>query len=210
MTTFRGDSTRVVHPLFQTEDGGSIPTSPIQLHVGRISVDLAIDLNAKWHSRLPVLDKSNVIRTKHLVCFGAEFANVWYACAVWTNPVARLLNDKPWLELRRFAMAPDCPANSGSRLLRIMVSYIRRNYPDIEKVMSYQDTAVHTGTIYSAAGWLPAYSGKGSSWTRPNRKRNDAQATGDKVRWEKEVRALAVTESTSYPIVSKDGGSGQI
>lgn len=187
--TYRGDSTRVVHPLFQTEDGGSIPTSPLQLHVGRISVDLAIDLNAAWHSRLPILDKSNIVRTKQLICFGAEFANVWYACAVWTNPVARLLNDKDWLELRRFAMAPDCPANSGSRLLRIMVSYIRKSYPGIQKVMSYQDTAVHAGTIYSAAGWLPSHFEKNRDWNRPNRKRDaPQQASGDKVRWEKDMQ----------------------
>ena len=29
---------RLVHPLFQAEGGGSIPTSPLQLHVGRIAV----------------------------------------------------------------------------------------------------------------------------------------------------------------------------
>lgn len=187
MSIFCGDSTRVVHPLFQTEDGGSIPTSPLQLHVGRISVDLAIDLNAAWHSRLPVLDKSNIVRTKHLLCFGAEFSNVWYACAVWTNPIARAHNDKPWLELRRFAMAPDCPPNSGSRLLKIMMGHIRRDYPLIARVMSYQDTAVHKGTIYAAAGWQPVHSLKNSDWDRPNRKRAEQQAGGDKVRWEKEL-----------------------
>jgi hypothetical protein len=182
-----GDSTRVVHPLFQTEDGGSIPTSPLQLHVGRISVDLAIALNAKWHSRLPIVDKSNVIRTKQLACYGAEFGNVWYASAIWTNPVARLLNNRSWMELRRLALAPDAPANSGSRLLRIMVSQIRREYPQVVKVISYQDTDVHLGTIYAAAGWVAAAKSQDGGWDRPNRSRKAAVAPGAKVRWEKDL-----------------------
>ncbi len=187
--TICGDSTRVVHPLFQTEDGGSIPTSPLQLHLGRISVDLAIELNAIWHSRLPVVEKSNIVRTSELVCFGAEFANVWYASAIWTNPIARRLNGRGWLELRRFALAPDAPANSGSRLLRVMTGQIKQAYPQITKLISYQDVAVHAGTIYSAAGWVNANFSDHKSNLWDTRKRNFNQATGGKVRWEKDIRS---------------------
>ena len=35
-----GERIRVVHPLFQVEGGGSIPTSPLQLTVGRIDKKL--------------------------------------------------------------------------------------------------------------------------------------------------------------------------
>lgn len=184
MTEFSGDSTRVVHPLFQVGDGGSIPTSPLQLHIGQISVGLAIELNSIWHSRLPMVDKSNIVRTKFLMCFGAEFGNVWYAAAIWTNPIARLLNDKPFLELRRFAIAPDAPRNTASRMLRVMTDHLRKMCPNITTLISYQDEAVHKGTIYKAAGWQPTLRNKDGGWDRPNRKRGDPQAPTAKTRWE--------------------------
>ena len=86
-----GESIRVVHPLFQVEGGGSTPTSPLQLHVGEISLDMAIRLNELWHSRLPNVVKNNVQRVRHLACFCAEHDGIYYASAIWTDPIARLL-----------------------------------------------------------------------------------------------------------------------
>jgi hypothetical protein len=184
-----GDSTRVVHPLFQVGDGGSIPTSPLQLFIGQISIDLAIELNRIWHSRLPQVDKSNVSRTRFLMCFGAEFGNIWYASAIWTNPIARLLNDRPWLELRRFAIAPDAPKNTASRMLKVMTRVIRNTCPNVTHLISYQDEAVHTGTIYKAAGWTVANRMTGESrWDRPSRKRKETQAPSPKTRGECQLR----------------------
>ncbi len=212
MTFLRGDSTRVVHPLFQTEDGGSIPTSPLQLHLGRISVDLAISLNGLWHSRLPDVDKSNIQRTKHLVCFGAEYANVWYASAIWTNPISPTYANKPYLELRRFAIAPDGPPNMGSRVLSVMTTVIRRSFPTITKLISYQDTDVHLGTIYAAAGWDRVGWRKGGKdiWTTNKRSRSAQQADGDKVRWEKDIRTSATHQKLTKPddIQGSGGTSG--
>ncbi len=181
MNPFSGDSTRVVHPLFQTEDGGSIPTSPLQLHVGEISVSLAIALNELWHSRLPKVEPASV---QGAMCFGAEHGNLWYAAAIWTTPVARMLNGRGWLELRRFAIAPDAPKNTASRLLRVMTAKIRKKYPGIVRLISYQDSEVHAGTIYHAAGWTAANRSSGGEWSRPSRKRNAAQSTAPKIRWE--------------------------
>lgn len=186
MTSICGDSIRVAHPLFQTEGGGSTPTSPLQLHVGAISLDLAVTLNSLWHSRLPVVNVSNVQRTRHLECFGAEFGNCWYAAAIWTNPISPTFAHHPFLELRRFAIAPDAPKNTASRLLRIMARLLKVRLPNIEKFISYQDTEVHAGTIYAAAGWRPIGFTKGgvNTWARSHRSRADDQARGDKVRWE--------------------------
>lgn len=190
MTT-SGDSTRVVHPLFLVDDGGSIPTSPLQLHIGKISIDLAIKLNSIWHSRLPEVDKSNIIRTRFLACFGAEYGGIWYATAIWTNPIARLLNERPWLELRRFAIAPDAPKNTASRMIRVMIAELRRRCPNITKLISYQDEAVHNGTIYRAAGWVIGSRLKGNSeWDRPNRSRKETQAPSPKTRWEFDLNRM--------------------
>lgn len=180
-----GDCIRVVHPLFQVEGGGSIPTSPLQLHVGEITLDKAIELNALWHSRLPVANATNMQRVRHLACFGAEYDGIFYACAIWTDPIARAYNGRHWLELRRMAISDDAPANTGSRLLRIMRLMIRRKWPHIARLISYQDTEVHDGTIYKAAGWSRMGENKAWSWTgRTGRPRNTEQAKSTKNRWE--------------------------
>ncbi len=177
-----GDSIRVVHPLFQAEGSGSTPTSPLQFHFGEINLDLAINLNALWHSRLPNVVKNNVQRVRNLVCFGAEFSDRFYMSAIWTDPIARLLNGRNWLELRRFAIAPDAPRNSASRMLAWMTRQIKRR--GFDKAISYQDTAVHTGTIYRAAGWKDSYYRTGGTWNNPSRQRAKSQTDAPKVRWE--------------------------
>ena len=130
-----GDSIRVVHPLFQEEGGGSIPTSPLQLHIGEISSKQAILLNELWHSRMPRLDCYAVCKP----CFAAEFENIFYAIAMWSLPIAanRLKNGKESLELRRMAIADDAPKNTASRMLKIMTMMIRKQRPDIKRLISY-------------------------------------------------------------------------
>lgn len=186
MTT-RDDSIRAVCPLFLGEGGGSTPTSSLQLHFGNVSLDLAVQLVALWHSRLPKVDKSNMLRNKHLWCVGAEHSGRWYAVAIWTNPIARAYNDKNWLELRRFAIADDAPKNTASRMIAVMTRMIRREFPQVDRLISYQDTDVHVGTIYAAAGWSAVGYRRGGAdaWTSKSRKRTKAQASGAKVRWEK-------------------------
>lgn len=178
-----GDSIRVVHPLFQEEGGGSTPTSPLQLHFGEITLDLAIKLNALWHSRLPNAVKNNMQRVRHLACFGAEFSDLFYMSAIWTDPIARLLNGRDWLELRRMAISDDAPKNTASRALRIMRIMVKRKWPHLKHIISYQDCDVHTGTIYLAAGWKREAENDSGNWIRDKRDRRQAQAPGNKVRW---------------------------
>ncbi len=175
---------RIVHPLFQEEGGGVNPTSPLQFNIGEISLDVAIRLNFTWHSRLPEVVKNNVQRVRHLVCFCAEYEGIYYASAIWTDPIARLLNGRDWLELRRFAIAPDAPKNTASRMLRIMRYQILSKWPQIARLISYQDCDVHTGTIYKAAGWKAGAENKSGDWIRESRDRRTAQAPGIKIRWE--------------------------
>jgi hypothetical protein len=150
-------------------------------------LDLAIQLVALWHSRLPKVDRSNMVRTRHLWCLGAECGGLWYAAAIWTNPVARLLNDQPLLELRRLAISDDAPKNTASRMLAVMTRMARKRYPAVERLISYQDCDVHTGTIYAAAGWNAVAERTGGQWDTPSRKRAVAQAPGKKIRWEKQL-----------------------
>ena len=181
-----GESIRVVHPLFQEERGGSIPTSPLQLKFGEIDLDLAMGLNELWHSRFPITVRANLQRVRSGVNFGAEFDGVFYASAIWTTPIAsnRLKDGLNSLELRRLAISPDAPKYTATRMISFMRKWIEKKDWDIKKLISYQDTEVHTGTIYKASGWKAANEGSFTEWTTATRKRNDAQSTAPKIRWE--------------------------
>lgn len=190
----RADDVRDSMPLFRSGCGGSIPTSALQLSIRKCDVHRAIELNRVWHSRLPKVDWSNIVRCSCHICFVAEFDDIAYASAIWSSPVARLLNGFDWLELRRLAIAPDAPKNTATRMLRIMRIVISKDLPHITNLISYQDTEVHIGTIYKAAGWKKTTRkivGK-TGWN--SRKRNQMQTTADKVRWDMSVRKSGVLD----------------
>lgn len=187
MSRASGDSIRVVYPLFQEEGGGSIPTSPLQLELREVKPQIACELNALWHSRLPRLDWSNVTRNTHYVCYAALYDGIIYAVAIWSSPVAqnRFKDGKSILELRRLAISPEAPKNTATRMLAVMIKLIRKKLPEITRLISYQDAAVHTGTIYKAAGWKNTNRTEFISWN--NRPRNPDQAKAPKIRWEKNL-----------------------
>jgi hypothetical protein len=100
--------------------------------------------------------------------------------------------------LRRMACAPDAPRNTASRFLAEMLAFFRKECPDRERLISYQDTSVHLGTIYKAAGWTAAHISKARQRDR-SKPRNgsrrfyrtsingQAPDASEKVRWEKEL-----------------------
>lgn len=190
-----GDGAKVAYPLFQEEDGGSSPTSPLQFRIVEIHVSKAQELNALWHSRLPIYNTGFCLNSA--ISFAAIYENKIYAVAIWSNPVACNCPQKEWLELRRMAICSDAPKNTASRMLSVMVKVIRKKFHHVTKLISYQDTEVHTGTIYKASGWIKGKEHKGGSWNRPNahnswnlkkRTRPDLnEATGPKIRWEKDL-----------------------
>lgn len=185
-----GGSNPVMHPLFQEGQDGSIPIPPLSakgLRVEQIDFADAKLLNRLWHSRLPRLGTGFIVNQPFL-CFAAEGSGgVAYAVAIWSNPVARNLPQDTWLELRRLAIAPEAPKNTASRILRVMAAIIRKRRPGVVRLVSYQDTEVHSGTIYRAAGWVATTVNKDGNWDRPNRSRPAAQSTSPKQRWEKSL-----------------------
>lgn len=121
------------------------------LTVQLCSIDESRDFIAQWHSRLP-----NTQRGPWQYAFEAVSDDQRYATALWHNPSTRSLPHH-WLELRRMAVANNAPHCTASWFLGQMTRWFRRECPNRERVISYQDLAVHTGTIYLAAGWTPAY-----------------------------------------------------
>jgi hypothetical protein len=183
----RADGVREARSLFQERGSGAIPTSALQLTVDVISFEDSRRLNRLWHSRLPRIgDPACIMRAS--LCFAAEFDGLYYAAAIWSHPVNRSLPQDEWLELRRLAVAPDAPKNTASRVLGIMTRFIRKTKPEVCRLISYQDTEVHTGCIYKAAGWTAGASTKFTDWTNAKRTRPKCQSEADKVRWEKVLK----------------------
>lgn len=184
------DSIRVVHPLFQEVGDGAIPISSLQIEVQKCSVKLACVLNHKFHSRLPIVIQGNIDRNRHKICFAFIFKNRYYGTALWSSPVAanRLKNGEKLLELRRLALADDCPKNTASRVIKVMIKEIKKEFPDIIELISYQDTESHLGTIYKASNWIKSEKDvEYSDWAK-SRKRNKAQTKSKKIKWRYPIR----------------------
>ena len=153
----------------------------------KVSPQLACELNSIWHSILPQIHWSNVVRNTHYVCFVALYDGRFYAVAIWSSPVAqnRFANGKEMLELRRLAISKNCPKNTASRMISQNIKTIKRDMPEIKRLISYQDTEVHLGTIYKASGWEKATKTAYIPWDNEKRKRSESQIKSEKIRWER-------------------------
>lgn len=172
--------------LFLNSPENNIPISPKQFSLVKIKAIDACNLNTQWHSRLPVIDWSNVVRTGDYICFGFVFEFSYYAVGIWSGAVAanRFKNGHEILELRRLAISELCPKNTATRMISLMIKEIKINFPHIKRLISYQDTDVHTGTIYKASNWKNTAESQGGSWNTKTRKRNTDQTIAKKIRWE--------------------------
>lgn len=136
---------RSLNPLWQEHVGPAATVRELVLE--RCAPETARMMNAQWHSRLPRTQPS-----PWQFAFAAHKQGAIYGVALWHNPSARGLPSH-WLELRRLAIAPDAPHCTASWMLSRMRRWFLRHCPERERLISYQDCAVHTGTIYRAAGW---------------------------------------------------------
>lgn len=178
------------YKLFEFTEYTNPPNSPKQLEIKEIGAKFACELNSKWHSRLPIIDWSNVVRNTYYICFGAIYNNDYYAVGIWSSPVAqnRFKDGKNILELRRLAINELAPKYTATRMISQMVKIIYKNMKNINRLISYQDVEVHSGTIYKASNWFIAQTTEGISWTTKNRKRNIEQTLSNKIRWEYKLR----------------------
>ena len=156
----------------------------LNIEIQETSAAVACKLNEIWHSRLPQLHPSNVWRSKKYICFLFTMDQAVVGVGIWSSPVARMLSNKTLLELRRLALNEHCPKNTATYVIARMVKKIKEKFPEIEKLISYQDTEVHLGTIYKAANWKEANISTGGEWSRKSRGREKVQTSVPKVRWE--------------------------
>lgn len=163
---------------------GLFPKSPKELEIVKVKAHLASQLNKLWHSRLPNIHPSNIIRNRHYICYGAMFDWRYFAVAIWSSPVNQSYDIDTVLELRRLAICPEAPKFTATWMIGKMIKRLKIDLPNIERLISYQDKEVHTGTIYKAANWFIAGETQFKDWSKSRSDRNKAQSTANKIRWE--------------------------
>lgn len=188
----RADGAVAAYSLFQAGEGGSIPTSALQLRIEEISMRDACRLNKLWHSMLPRTDLGNMLCGNMSVAYAAEFDGRHFAVAIWSQPIIySIAKGGKTIELRRLAISKDAPKNTASRMLAIMRRMIKRKFPQITKAVSYLAVDVHVGTIYKASGWHPVGAVVNARPQRPKgspqRATGPLQTTSRKQRWEIEL-----------------------
>lgn len=147
------------------------------------------DGNRRWHRTLPQIGAINTMR----VCYGAfvRDGGRLVAVAAWSNPVARELDQRKILELRRFAIGPDAPKDSASWMMARMIKGIRKKFQDVAKAISYSDEDEHLGTIYKASNWIAVVLPRsGGAWNNRGDGKRKAVRLKNKIRWEFKVRKL--------------------
>ena len=116
------------------------------------------------HERISIDEANSVLSTEHYLgpiqrnalCFGTFVDGELVAVQVWNKPTARMLpSDGSWLELSRWCLTADTPANGGSMQMGYVRKWLRANYkPRPVTLVSYSDPVHgHTGTLYKASGW---------------------------------------------------------
>ena len=147
------DSSTVELPLFQGEDGGSIPTSALQLYYKEIEVNTAVKAYAKWH----YLGEQGFISQ---VNYGAYWNGKMEGAITYGPPNATDLagywekhTQAAWWEIKRLVMSPLCPKNSESRFIAITIKMLCKKCI-VNGIVTYADDSQgHTGVIYKASGF---------------------------------------------------------
>lgn len=160
MTSPSGDGAKVAQLTFQLADGGSIPTSPLQLSFRAIRYETAIKCvvdNHYLHREAPVS-----------WAFGAYFDGRLMGCLTIGKPASYTLlqgvagteNADRVFELNRLWLSDDCPRNSESRF----IGWVLRILPKGIILVSYADTKYgHRGLVYQATNWI--YTGQSVPFT---------------------------------------------
>jgi len=143
----------------------SYATSPRSLICAVTTNGLLVkDFITCWHSTLPA---PTGWRIAFLLLDGLAILGV----STWGRPTARLEDQEYTLEHTRMALSYGAPRNSGSWFLARNREWIRKNMPEIGRVIAYINLDHHTGIVYRADNWQTVYREYStSSWTnRPGR-----------------------------------------
>lgn len=141
-------------PLFQGEDGGSSPTSPLQLKFRPISNHTAtiVAIESHYaHRKCPITWAFGAFFNEKLE--GILTVGKPPSLNICIGALGREKMDKVW-ELNRLWMSEKCPKNSESRFIGWSLRQLKKIKPSLV-IVSYADTEQsHIGTVYRATNWI--------------------------------------------------------
>ena len=114
-------------------------------------------------------------------CFGARYEGYLVACVVIEQPSARMIDEETTVEITRYGIREDRPANTGSYLIARARDWARLE--GYERLITYAGVAGNYGTTYEAAGFEvdDIAVADGSGWT--NREDRDEWEDYERRRW---------------------------
>jgi hypothetical protein len=134
-----------------TTDGGSNPTPPLQVYECVLQ-DIKEFMECQHYSH-------SVFGVTPEFCFKVLDGASLVGGAIFGKPAGMGVLKKysesgkfRTTELRRFALADECPRNSESKTLAVMLRMLKKK--GLQRILSYADpNAGHTGVIYKASGF---------------------------------------------------------
>ena len=149
-----------------------LPLIQHETKVGNLQVAVTTDarlvktLINEWHSMRPA-------PAGWKVAFVLTDGINIYGVSTFGRPVARNEDQSgATLEHTRMATAPYAPKNSASYFMARCRKWIRKNIPEVTRLISYIPTDLYSGVTYVSDNWPIVYEGQPerSSWqTRANR-----------------------------------------
>ena len=82
-----------------------VPQTPKAMTLHKLKPQFASELNREWHSRLPIIHWSNIVRNRNYICYGACYDWQYFGVGIWSSPVNQNFDFDTVLELRRLAIA---------------------------------------------------------------------------------------------------------
>lgn len=175
MTMTCGDSSTAEQLSFQTEDGGAIPTSPLQVKSCRVHLVTRSEVKGfieKWHYSQSINGLKSNFCFKLVTPTGETIGAAIFGSMAMHNQWKRFGNSEDEvIELRRLCCVDDTPKNVESFFIAYMVRWLRKN-TSYKVVVSYADADFgHAGTIYKASNFVQVDFRKGAPVILWNNKR---------------------------------------
>lgn len=137
----------VARQALQSENGGSIPTSPHQLRIRKGRFSEFSELLKNYHYKSSKIgggiSHNLVLEYNERIYGGIVIGKMRHANNYEEKAV----------ELRRMVLHPDCPKNTASYFLSKTIWWLKNN-TDVSVVLTFADQTVgHSGTCYKAANF---------------------------------------------------------
>jgi len=125
-------------------------------------------------------------------CFGARYEGHLVACIVLSRPSARMLDDGSVVEITRFGIRDDRPANTGSWLISRARMWCELE--GFDRLIAYAGVSGNKGITYQAAGFecRDKSIADGSGWT--NRTDRDEWEDYERRRYEYDLDGANLIE----------------